>query len=152
MIHGQVAVKWSRVLNVDRILVGNDEAAGNELIKKSLLMASPNTVKTAIRTVDDAIRMLNDPRIAEHKVLVIVNHPNDLLKILQNVKIEKVNIGSFGRIASRRGTEARKRYALDLYLYDDEADVLRQCLKYTDKAVYQVMPDYAPEDLEKVLG
>lgn len=33
MIHGQIATKWSRVLSVDRIIVINDEAANNSIVK-----------------------------------------------------------------------------------------------------------------------
>ena len=40
LIHGQVATKWSRLLDVDRILVADDEAAENEIVKKSLMMAA----------------------------------------------------------------------------------------------------------------
>ena len=43
MIHGQVATKWSQLLGVNRIIVADDQAASNEIIKKSLMMAAPAT-------------------------------------------------------------------------------------------------------------
>lgn len=52
MIHGQIAIKWSRHTGVNRIIVANDEAASNDIVKKSLLMAAPSTCKTAIRSVE----------------------------------------------------------------------------------------------------
>jgi PTS system mannose-specific IIB component len=33
LIHGQVAIRWSKYLGVDRILVLNDEAAKNAWLK-----------------------------------------------------------------------------------------------------------------------
>ncbi len=45
MIHGQIAIKWSRHTGVDRIIVVSDEAAANPIIQKSLLMAAPATAE-----------------------------------------------------------------------------------------------------------
>ncbi len=152
MIHGQVAVKWSRVLNVDRILVVSDSAAANPLVQKSLMMAAPITAKTAIRGTEDALRMMRDPRMEEHKVLVIVSTPEDLLRVVTEIPgICQVNIGNYGRIAAKVNGEMRKRYGENLYLYESEAEILRQVAESGIKAQYQTMPDDAPNDLKKLL-
>lgn len=152
MIHGQVAVKWSRVLNVDRILVISDQAASDKLVQQSLMMAAPNTVKTAIKSVRDALKLLKDPRMAEHKVLVIVSTPQDLLTVLKEIDgIKNVNIGNYGRIAKKENGMARKRYQQNLYLYDNEADILSQCVIPEVKIQYQTMPDDSPVSLMKLL-
>lgn len=36
LIHGQIAIKWSRHTGVDSIVVANDHAAANVMIQKSL--------------------------------------------------------------------------------------------------------------------
>ena len=41
LIHGQIAIKWSRHTGVDSIVVANDHAAENVMIQKSLKMAPP---------------------------------------------------------------------------------------------------------------
>ena len=41
LIHGQIAIKWSRHTGVDHIVVGNDAAANSPIIQKSLKMAAP---------------------------------------------------------------------------------------------------------------
>lgn len=33
MIHGQIAIKWSRHLDVNRIIVADDDAANNPVIQ-----------------------------------------------------------------------------------------------------------------------
>ena len=67
LIHGQIAIKWSRHTGVDHIVVGNDAAANSPIIQKSLKMAAPAGIKTAIRGVDDAIALLNDPALREYE-------------------------------------------------------------------------------------
>ena len=95
LIHGQVAIKWSRHTGVDRIVVANDEAAGNKIIQQSLMMAAPATAKVTIRSVADSITLLKDPRAAGHKILVIISNPKDLIKILEEVKdIPLINVGT----------------------------------------------------------
>ena len=152
LIHGQIAIKWSRHTGVDRIMVANDAAAANETVKRSL-MAAPATCKTAIHRVDDTLKMLENPKAAEHKILLIVNNPKDLLKVLDTRKdIEKINIGNYGRIAAKRNGEERKTYGANLYLYEDEAEDLKKVCEYGIEAVYQTTPEDVPEPLDKVLS
>lgn len=153
MIHGQVAIKWSRHTGVDRIVVMSDEAAGNPIIQKSLMMAAPATVKVAIKSVEAGIKLLQDPRCANLKILVIVSNPEDLLNITKQVKdIPLINIGNYGRVASKKGDEPRKTYRSNLYAYDSEVAVFKEVLESGIKCVYQTTPEDNPENLKDALG
>lgn len=153
LIHGQIAIKWSRHTGVDRIMVANDAAAANETVKRSLMMAAPATCKAAIHSVDNTLKMLENPKAADHKILLIVNNPKDLLKVLNTRKdIEKINIGNYGRITAKRNGEERKTYGANLYLYEDEAEDLKKVSEYGIEAVYQTTPEDVPEPLDKVLS
>ena len=152
LIHGQVATKWSRLLDVDRILVADDEAAENELVKKSLMMAAPSDCKTTVVSVDSAIRLCNDPRAQQLKILLIVSTPENLLKVTKEVQgIEKVNIGNYGRIASKINGQIRDTYTKNLYLYSEEAEILKQVIMTGTDCVVQTIPDETSRDLSAVL-
>lgn len=152
LIHGQIVIKWSRHLNVNRILVLNDEAAKNDLIKKSLMLAAPSTVKVAITSMDEGIDLLNDPRGDSLNILVLVKTPQDVLEILQRVAgIKTVNIGNYGRVASRIGVEPRKTFRSNLYLYDSEISVVKQILETGVECVYQTTPEDKPESINKII-
>lgn len=117
------------------------------------MMAAPATCRTAIHSVDDTLKMLENPKAADHKILLIVNNPKDLLKVLNTRKdIEKINIGNYGRIAAKRNGEERKTYGANLYLYEDEAEDLKKVCEYGIEAVYQTTPEDVPEPLDKVLS
>ncbi len=153
LIHGQVAIKWSRHLNVDRIVVVSDEAAANPVIQKSLMMAAPATAKTTIKSLGNAVKLLQDPKAADHRILIIVSNPADLLQIVTEVKgIPFVNVGNYGRVAAKHGTQPRKTYGSNLYAYDEEAEILKKVIDTGVKCIYQTTPDDAPEELAKVLG
>lgn len=153
MIHGQIAIKWSRHLDVNRIIVADDEAANNPVIQQSLMMAAPATCKTAIVTVDKAIGLCNDPRAESLTILLIVATPENLLRVAKEVKdIPVINVGNYGRIAAKQGTEARKMYDQNLYLYENEKAVLKQVVATGIRCIMQTTPEMVAQDLGKMLG
>ena len=156
MIHGQVAIKWSRPTGVDRIIVANNDAAANDIVKKSLMMAAPPTCKTVITTMEKSLELLNDPRAAGLKILLIVSSPEDLLTILKGLNdvkgIPTINIGNYGRIAPKVNGETRKTYGANLYAYDSEVELFKEIMAFGVETVYQTTPENVPEPLNKVLG
>lgn len=153
LIHGQVAIKWSRHLGVDRIVVANDDAAASELIQQSLMMAAPPTAKVAIKTVEGAITLVNDPRAERLSILVIVATPADLLAVVTQVPgIPGINIGNYGRTAARHDNVPRPTYNPNLYLYPEEAAVMQQVVDTGIPAVIQTTPEDSPINLAGVLA
>ncbi len=152
LIHGQIAIKWSRHTNVDHIVVANDAAAGSQIIQKSLMMAAPGHIKTAIKSMDAAIKLLNDPRCESMSILVLVKNPWDLARMVESVPgIEKVNIGNYGRVEPEHEGHPRKRYGNNLYIDDTELPEFKKVVaKY--KAIYQTTPEEPAEDLAKLIG
>lgn len=133
-------------------MVANDAASANSTIERSLMMAAPATCKTAIKAVDDVIRMLQNPKAKEHNILILVNCPADLIRILKNVSdIEAVNIGNYGRIAPKQDGMERKTYGANLYLYPIERDALKQVKELGYDAFYQTTPEDTKESLDKLL-
>ncbi|MGC3995510.1 MAG: PTS sugar transporter subunit IIB [Propionicimonas sp.] len=153
LIHGQVAIKWSRHLAVDRIVVANDDAARSELIQQSLLMAAPPTAKVAIRSVEDAITLLSDPRAGKLSILVVVATPEDLLAVASRVPdIARINVGNYGRTANRVDNAPRPSYGPNLYLYPEEAASLQKVVDTGVPVVVQTTPEDNPTNLAGVLA
>ena len=126
LIHGQIAIKWSRHTGVDHIVVGNDAAANSPIIQKSLKMAAPAGIKTAIRGVDDAIALLNDPRCESMKILMLVNS---------------------GRIAPEKPGMPRKRYGNNIYCDEVEVESFKHLIATGLKCIYQTTPEEPAEDI-----
>ena len=57
LIHGQVAMIWTKQLGVDRIIVVNDKAANDPIMTSTLKMAAPDRAK-AIILDQEMIRVL----------------------------------------------------------------------------------------------
>lgn len=98
LIHGQVAVMWSKELNIQRIIVASDAIAANELQVSALKMAAPAGVKAAILPIDKAVGIISDPRAKDMRILVISNNPEDLLRVAEKIEEKPVlNIANYGR-------------------------------------------------------
>lgn len=152
LIHGQIAIKWSRHTGVDSIVVANNNAAASTMIQKSLKMAAPPGIKTVIKTLDAAIATLNDPRCEPLKVLVLVNSPADAVYVAKRVKgIPFVNVGNYGRVAPKKPGKERTRYDLNLYCDEDETAQFRELMATGLECIYQTTPEEAAVPLKKLI-
>ena len=99
LIHGQVDMTWTKQLSVQGIVVANDEAANDNTQKMALKMAVPGGIKSLIKPVDEAIRILNNPKASKMRILVLTRTVKDALKVRQSVgEIGFLNVGNTGRV------------------------------------------------------
>ena len=152
LIHGQIAIKWSRHTGVDSIVVANDRAAENVMIQKSLKMAAPAGIKTVIKTLDAAAATLNDPRCEPLKVLVLVNSPKDALELVGRVKsIPFVNVGNYGRVAPKKEGMERMRFDNNLYCDAEEVEQFQELMASGMECIYQTTPEEPAIALKKLI-
>lgn len=150
LIHGQVALLWTKQLGINRIIVANDEVASSQLQKNALLMAAPEGVKVAIVPVDKAIKLVNDPRANSLKILMIVNNISDLKKLVESVKsCGKVDLANYGRISG--DINKMKKITSTVYLTSDDEKMVNEIIKKADNFVYQPLPTDKPEKIVDLL-
>ncbi|EGP4820400.1 PTS system mannose/fructose/N-acetylgalactosamine-transporter subunit IIB [Enterococcus faecium] len=152
LIHGQVAVVWTKELNAPLLVVANDEAAKNEVMQMTLKMAVPNGMKLLIRSVDDAINIFNDPRGADKRIFVIVNSVSDANKIAQNVEnIETVNVANAGRF-DKSDPSTKKMIFPSVQLNPNELAAAKELAKLNRVNSYnQVLPSNPQLSLKDAL-
>lgn len=99
LVHGQVTLMWGKELSTKGILVANDAAAQNETQSSTLKMACPSGQKLLIRTIDDAIKIANDPRAGEMRIFALTGNIADALKLVKGApgRIGSVNVANVGR-------------------------------------------------------
>ena len=152
LIHGQVAVVWTKELNAPLLVVANDEAAKNEVMQMTLKLAVPNGMKLLIRSVDDAINIFNDPRGADKRIFVIVNSVSDANKIAQNVEnIETVNVANAGRF-DKSDPSTKKMIFPSVQLNPNELAAAKELAKLDRVNSYnQVLPSNPQLSLKDAL-
>ena len=149
LIHGQVAVVWTKHLGVNRILVANDQIVNNEVQKMSLRMAAPDTAKCAM-AVKDAGDILNDPRSEAMKIMVIVNNAADARRLVEQVDgIKTLNVANFGRITENLA--AKKRISDTVYVTPEDVADFHAIAARGVKVEYQVLPSHPVKNLIEML-
>ena len=140
LIHGQVAMAWTRDLGVQGIVVANDEASVNEMQKMTLKMAVPEGIKCIIKSVQESINLLNNPKAANMKILVLTKTVKDALTLYKQVEgIEYVNIGNAGRFTSGDGTE-RTILCRSVSLTNKELECLKELVELAPDTAMQMVP------------
>lgn len=150
LIHGQVALVWTKELNTPGIIVANDNAANNQMVQMTLKMATPTGKKLLIRTVDDAIKVFNNPKGANMRIFALTNSVKDALKIAQNVKdIEGINVANVGRFA--KDANDAVQLSSTLMLSQDELESLKELASLDIPVFNQVVPSNAKTPIQTLL-
>lgn len=152
LIHGQVAMTWTKQLRVDGIVVANDDAAGDPTQKMALQMAVPAGIRVLVKPVREAIRALNYPKASQMRILVLTRTVRDALEVRRNVgEIGFVNVGNVGRFD---GIDISQKKVLTptIMLTQDEIESLEELLKLSPDACMQQVPGDEQNLVRDVIG
>jgi PTS system mannose-specific IIB component/fructoselysine and glucoselysine-specific PTS system IIB component len=144
LIHGQVAISWTRSLDVNLLLVINDKIVNDEIRKMSLKMGVPSGVKYGFRTVEKGIEFLNGSEAKKYNIMALVNNPIDAYKICAAVpEITKLSIG---------GVRKNAPYVYDnLNLDEEDIQSLKNIIALGKPVGMQPTPDNKFVNMEKYL-
>ena len=151
LIHGQVAMTWTKQLAVQGIVVANDEAANDNTQKMALKMAVPGGIKSLIKPVDEAIRILNNPKASKMRILVLTRTVKDALKVRQSVgEIGFLNVGNTGRFD---GIDVSEKLVLTptIMLTKAEQQALKDLVALEPKTCMQQVPNDEQKFVKDVL-
>lgn len=153
LIHGQVAVVWAKELNSPLLVVANDEAASNEVTQMTLKMAVPSGSKLLIRTVEDAIKVFQDPRGKDKRIFVIVNSVKDANTIAQAVEdVQTVNVANAGRFDNSNPADKVSVFS-SVQLNPTELQAAKELAALDRVDSYnQVLPNNTRKDLAEALN
>ena len=136
LIHGQVATSWSKALDIDTIVCASDEAAQNPLKKNMLLIAAPPGKKTHVRSVDEVIGLLQDPRAERMKIFLLTDIPKVALKLVSALGLKNVNLGNY----HNRKAEHTASVSMYVQLDRDDLGALKEISERVADAYVQSLP------------
>ena len=151
LIHGQVAMTWTKHLKVNGIIVANDDAANDNTQKMALKMAVPSGIKVLIKPVDEVIRVLNYPKASQMRLLVLTRTVKDALRIRRQVgKIEFLNLGNTGRFD---GIDISEKTVLTstIMLTAEEKECLRELAGLDPGVCMQQVPNDEKKFVKDIL-
>ncbi len=148
LIHGQIAVSWLKMFNISHVVIVNDSAAADPIQKQILSMALPQGVKLAITKVSDCEKILNDQRLEQKSVFVIVKNTEDAKGVIKKIpSIPVVNVGNVGMISTKNNSIKCTPYAR---LNKDDIGNLKEIEKFVP-VEFQILPSESKQNINDIL-
>ena len=148
LIHGQIAVVWSKQFGTTHMVVANDKAANNEVQQMTLKMATPNGVKVLIRSVDEAIKVFNNPKSKDVKMFVLTNSIVDALKIAKNCEVESINVANVGRFDP---ADKKTQINADVGCTKEELEALKEVANLDIDTIHWDIPTNPKISIKKLI-
>ncbi|MBQ3375139.1 MAG: PTS sugar transporter subunit IIB [Erysipelotrichaceae bacterium] len=150
LIHGQIAAAWGRALPINAIVCASDIAVNDPIRTKVLLMAAPPGIKARIKSTDDVIKLLSDPRADSMRILLITDSPVSALKLVQSLEVPEVNVANYH---TKMDVNDRKIKIFETCVVDEEDLKAFTELAEASKEIYsQMVPSVEKRDFRSMLN
>jgi PTS system mannose-specific IIB component/fructoselysine and glucoselysine-specific PTS system IIB component len=146
LLHGQVAFAWTKSLGVDAIVVANDDVVQDPLIKMSIKMAAPPEVKLAIRSIDDAVKLLEHPKTQEMSMFVVVKNTRDALRLAERTQmIQHINVGGIKK------EEGKQMLTRAVFVNDEDIQIFNKLIEMGREVEIRQVPTESKKHIHELL-
>lgn len=135
LVHGQVAISWSRAIGADCILVANDSVAKDEVRQSMLRLSKPQGMKLVIKSVEDSIAAVKSGVTDKYKLFIVVNNLHDVERLTAGIpELRYVNLGV---LPARENTKALSKA---INVMEEDVESIRRLIKNGVKVDIQQVP------------
>jgi len=146
LIHGQVATMWTNNLKASRIMVVDDAAAKDDMVKMSLKMATPDGVKLSILSANKAATNILNGKYEGQRVFLIAKRPATLIKLIElGVELKQINIGNMSH------SEGKEKITNTISVTKEDIEAFEKLENIGVKLTAQLIPSHPSEDFMKLL-
>ena len=152
LIHGQVALVWTKELNTTRIIVANKHAVESDALRMTLSMGTPAGQKLLVKDVPDACRIANDPRADSMRIFALTNCVRDVLELVKGApgKIEGVNVANVGRF-DKSDPDSKVALNSTIMLNPDELEAAKELCEQGIPVFHQLIPSNPKTPLKSLI-
>lgn len=145
LLHGQVLASWTRILQVEKILVIDDKIANDTFMVEVLKMSAPTGVSAEVLTCEDAYNQLSSSNDETRTMLLFknVDMPQKLVKLGYDLK--KLDIGNMGSGPTRKPITKR------VFMSDDEVGIVKDLVNSGINVYLQMLSSDSVVDIKSIL-
>ena len=145
LIHGQVALGWTRSKGIESILAVDNETAKDSFRVSLLKMATPTGVQSFIVDEDTTIEKINKGSFEKKKTMLLVKSPKTLLNLInKGLSIDEVNVGNLRN-------EAGTKLLNYVYATDEEVAAFKEMRNKSVSFFAQSLPDQQAVDFNSII-
>lgn len=146
LIHGQVALAWSKMTNPNHIIVANDMVASSPQQQAILRLAAPKQVRISMQPIDKVIAYLNRGLASNEKVFLIVKDVIDANRLYEGgLKHMDLNIGNMTHKPNA------KKISDKLFVTDAELEALNKLIDRGVNCYFQMIPTDPKQDIKQLV-
>ena len=120
LLHGQVAVAWTHHYKVDVILVANDHLITDKNMQVAFKLATPAGVTLSMKSLQGAVNVINNPKHASRRILVITKDLDDAKFVCEKTGTEIKDI----LLGGKRNDEGKKNIEMNSYMSAHDIEVM----------------------------
>ena len=145
LIHGQVITSWTKIADVNTIVIIDDMSANTPFMKRILFAAAPKDIDLKVYSLNEAVEYLKGTQENE-RVMVMAKVPHPILELIQaGIELKEVNLGNMG------GRDGRKRFNLNVNASEVEIEDFKAIINSGTPIYAQMVPSDSKVDLQKLL-
>ena len=146
LLHGQVIFAWTKSQGIERIIVIDNDAAGDDFKKMSLKLSKPADIKLSVFSVTQAKERMEKINKLKSNTMVIFGDVLQAGEIIPDLKgITEVN---YGGVKNRPDT---KRYSNAVFLNDEEVRSSQRLKEQGITLFMQQVPTSKRESLDALI-
>ena len=142
LIHGQVALVWTKELGTNRIIVANKHAVESDALRMTLQMGTPAGQKLLVKDVPDACRIVNDPRADSMRIFALTNCVKDVLEL--------VNIANVGRF-DKTDPATKVNLNSTIMLNPEELEAAKELCELDVPVFHQLIPSNPKVSIKELI-
>ena len=146
LIHGQVAIGWTRSRGINTILAIDDPTAKNKMQCQLMKMATPPGVTPYFLTNDEAAEKILNDTYKNKKVMILVKGPAELAALIEKgIEMKEPKIGN------QRSGENKLQLASQMFATREELEIWKGIAQKGIKLYAQGVPGGAYVDVNDAL-
>lgn len=147
LIHGQVALAWTRNVGAEKIIVIDDDVVNDEMQRMLLELAAPSGVTVEIYDIAKGSQVIKNVEADKKKTMLIIKKPDTVLELIERgISIASINIGGMYY------EEGKKQVDKALFVDERDIQIFKEIQEKGIELFYQVAPMTKKQDLFSILG
>lgn len=146
LLHGQVAVSWTKALGADCILLVSDTVLDDKLRLSALALAKPEGCKVVIKNTADAIAALKSGVTDKYKLFIVCETVEQAGKVAREIGATQINLGNIPF------TEDARQVSQSIFLTEENNAYIKGLLDEGIELFVQMVPADSKTDAQKIVS
>ncbi len=146
LLHGQVAVSWTKALGADCILLVSDTVLDDKLRLSALALAKPEGCKVVIKNTADAIAALKSGVTDKYKLFIVCETVQQAGQVAREIGAAQINLGNIPF------TEDARQVSQSIFLTEENNAYIKGLLDEGIELFVQMVPADSKTDAQKIVS